>query len=323
MRAIVHLLRSFLSSCIDGKFLVFTLFLVLSAVFWLLMTLNESYEQEIAVPVSITDVPDNIVLTSDQRDTLTVIVRDKGFVLLDYMYGDGAGTVKIPFKTYTRTSSQGSVTAAELQRLVYQKLENTTRIQSIRPAHYDYFFNYGARKRVPVRWSGRVLPEHLYFISDVAYSPDSVDVYAPEDRLDSISVVYTEQLNYAGFRDTLRISANVQKMRGVKCVPDRVKIAFFTDVLTEATMSDIPIVGINAPAGSVLRTFPAKATVRFVTGISQYKRLRPQDFRVVADYRDIIAHPTQKCNLYLDKVPHGISRATLETKQADYLVETQ
>lgn len=323
MKPLLRLLRSCLSVCLDGKVLVFALFLALSAVFWLLMTLNESYEQEIVVPVAIVDVPDNVVLTSDAHDTLRVTVRDKGFTLLEYLFGDGVRTVKIPFKAYTRTNSQGLVPPAEVQRLLYQKLAAGTRIQSVKPERIDYSYNHGARKRVPVRWSGRVLPEHLYFISSVDYSPDSVDVFASDEKLDSINVAYTEQLNYAGFRDTLRVAADLQKVKGVKYVPDRVKITFYTDVLTEATIGDIPVVGINLPAGKTIRTFPARATVRFVTGMSQYKKLRPQDFRVVADYRDILAHPSDKCTLFLDQVPHGISRAQLETKYVDYLIEEQ
>ena len=50
------------------------------------------------------------------------------------------------------------------------------------------------KQKVPIRWKGRVIPEHLYFLSDVSYSPDSVTVYASEERLDSIHMVYTEPL---------------------------------------------------------------------------------------------------------------------------------
>ena len=48
---------------------------------------------------------------------------------------------------------------------------------------------------------------------------------------------------------------------------------------------------------------------------------RPEDFIVVADYREIYQNPSDKCNLYLQSAPHGVSRATLETKQVDYLIE--
>lgn len=222
-----------------------------------------------------------------------------------------------------RSTGTGSVTAAELQRMMYQQLSASTKITSTKPDRLEYFFNYGLHKRVPLRWSGRVIPEHLYFISHTEYETDSVDIYASQEKLDSINIVYTEPLNYANFRDTLSVRCNLQKMRGVKSVPDNVKITFYTDVLTEASIKDIPIQGINMPEGKVLRTFPSKVTIKFVAGVSLYRTLSAKDFTVVADYKDIASHPSDKCTLHIKKVPQGISRATLDIKQVDYLIEEE
>jgi hypothetical protein len=104
-------------------------------------------------------------------------------------------------------------------------------------------------------------------------------------------------------------------------VPDRVKTVFYTDVLTEESMDNIPIHCINIPNDKVLRTFPAKATVRFVTGINVFRTLTPNDFTVIADYNEISEQKQEKCNLYLQKVPQGITRVTLINKQVDYLIE--
>ena len=61
-------------------------FLVLSGIFWLILTLNESYEREIKVTMQIKGIPKNVVLTSKETDTLRVLVRDKGWVLVRYLY---------------------------------------------------------------------------------------------------------------------------------------------------------------------------------------------------------------------------------------------
>ncbi len=322
LQGIFPIVRNFLFSTVNKEFLIFLFFLALSGVFWLMMTLNETYEKEMRIPVHIVNVPQNVVLTSDSVDTVKVSLSDKGFVLLGYMYGDGLRPLKVNFKNYMRSTGTGSVTAAELQRMMYQQLSAST-ITSTKPDRLEYFFNYGLHKRVPLRWSGRVIPEHLYFISHTEYETDSVDIYASQEKLDSINIVYTEPLNYANFRDTLSVRCNLQKMRGVKSVPDNVKITFYTDVLTEASIKDIPIQGINMPEGKVLRTFPSKVTIKFVAGVSLYRTLSAKDFTVVADYKDIASHPSDKCTLHIKKVPQGISRATLDIKQVDYLIEEE
>ena len=176
---------------------------------------------------------------------------------------------------------------------------------------------------MPVRWSGRVIPEELYFVSRVTYDPDSVTIFASDEKLDSISMVYTEQLNYANFRDTLTVECNLAKLKGVKTVPDRVRVKFYTDVLTEERISGIPIVGINMPEGKALRTFPTKISVSFVAGVSVYRNLKPEDFTVIVDYDEIRRNPSEKCRVYLKNVPSGISKAKLETNMVDYLIESQ
>lgn len=323
LRSILHTVRSFLFGIVNKEFLIFLFFLCLAGVFWLVMALNEAYEKEYEVAVRIVNVPKNVVLTSEETDTVKVVLHDKGIVLLGYMYGEGLRTLKVDFKAYARNNGTASVPTSDIQRLLYQQLSASTRITSAKPEKIDFTFNYGLKKRVPVRWRGRVLPEHLYFISDVAYTPDSVDVYASKDKLDSIKYINTENLNYANFRDTLSVDCELQKIKGVKVVPNRVKVVFYTDVLTEESMGDIPIVGINVPQGKVIRTFPAKVAVNFVTGVSLFRRLKPSDFRVVVDYNEIMKHPSDKCTLQLRRVPHGISRASLAVQQVDYLIEEE
>ena len=321
IHSIFRIVRSFLFSKANREFLIFLFFLALSGVFWLMMALNESYEREVPIPVRIVNVPKEVVLTSDETDTVKITLRDKGIVLLTYLYGDGIRTVDINFRNYDRANGTGTVSATELQRLIARKLVSSTKITSVGLSKLEFYYNTGARKRVPVRWSGRVIPENLYFISHVEYWPDSVTIFASEEKLDSIKTVYTEPLNYVNFRDTLTIDCHLRKMEGVKTVPDHIRVGFYTDVLTEESIGGIPVVGINMPEGKVLRTFPAKVTVKFVTGVSVFRTLKASDFTVVADYNELSDHPSEKCNIYLQQTPNGISRATLETKQVDYLIE--
>ena len=311
----------FLFSRANKEFVVFVFFLALSGAFWLFTTLNQVYEHEFAIPVSVVGVPKNAVLTSEETDTVRMTIRDKGITLLTYMYGDVLQRVNVSFKTYSRPNGTGVIMASDLQKLVYQQLASGSRITSVKPEKLEFYYNYGAKKMVPVRWSGRVMPEEMFFISRVAYSPDSVTIYASHEKLDSINVVYTEQLNYANFRDTLNANCELAKIKGVKMVPDHVKVTFFTDVLTEEQIEGVPIKAINMPVGKHLRTFPAKVNISFVTGVSVYRNLKPSDFTVVADYNDIINHPTEKCHIYLKSVPRGISRTRLETTMVDYLIE--
>ena len=322
-RSIFRILRSFLFSWLNKEFLIFLFFLLLSGIFWLQLTLNESYEREFDIPITLTGVPQNVVLTSNESDTVKVTLSDKGLVLLGYLYTERLKAVKVNFKTYAKAGGNGTIPAADIQKLVYQQLSPSTKITQVKPDKTEFYYNYGLHKKVPVKWVGNVIPEKLYFISKVAYQPDSVDVYASQQRLDSITEVFTEPLNYTDFRDTLSVKTQLAIIRGAKIVPDATTVHFYTDVLTEESIEDIPIKGINLPPGKVLRTFPSKVNVKFVTGVNHFRRISKNDFTVVVDYNDLAKRPSDKCVLRLQKFPAGISRATLSIQQVDYLLEEE
>ena len=322
-KSIYEVVRDFLFSSLNKQFLIFLFFLFLSAIFWLMTTLNETYESDIKIPVRVTNIPQNVVLTSADTDTIRATIRDKGWMMMQYLYGNRIGTLSIPFKNYDRGKGSGAITSSDLKRLLEQRLELSSIVVAVKPDKLEFFYNNGQRKRVPVRWKGRVIPDQLYFITKSEYNPDSVDVYASKDKLDSIRFIFTEPLNYVSFRDTLVVDCRLTHHNDVKVVPERIRVTFFTDVLTEESIDGVPIQCINVPPGKVLRTFPQKTKVHFVAGASQIRQLRAEDFTVIADYREISQNPSERCNIYLRRVPQGISRATLDIKQVDYLIEEE
>ena len=319
---ILRFIRNFLFSWMNREFLIFLFFLFLSGTFWLLMALNETYEREIEIPVQLVDIPKNVVLTSDTTTNVRVTLRDKGFSLLAYLYGNKTRTVKVKFNTYAKKTGAGVITSAEFQKLIFRQLFNSSQIVSVKPDKFEYFFNYGLKKKVPVRLNGRILPGQSYYLSKAYFTPDSIEIYASREMLDSIKYVNTELLSIKNITDTLVRHVALHKIKGVKYVPDKVKISICPDVLTEESV-EVPIVAVNMPDGKVLRTFPSRVTVTFTVGASLFRTIRPEGFKVVADYNEVTANPSEKCNIYLRAVPHGVRNARISVNQVDYLIEEQ
>ena len=319
----LHTIRDFLFSKTNREFLIFLLFLLLSGIFWLMMTFNETYEKEIVLPVRYVNVPQSAVLTSGESDSIHVNISDKGFSLFAFIYSRDSHTIDIDFTKYALPDGIGSVPAIDLQHMIEQLLPTSAKITSLKTEKLVFYYNNGEKKKVPVRWRGHLKTDPHYFIAKTLIEPDSVTIFASREKLDSIHYVYTRELNYADIHDTLIVTSELQRMQGVKIVPNRVKINIQTDVLTEETIDSIPVVGINMPKGKVLRTFPSRVSVKIVTGMKNYKAIMPSDILVVADYEQFKDETSDKCTLQVKKVPEGVSRATLNIKQVDYLIEEQ
>lgn len=318
-----RVVRNFLFSSVNKEFLIFLFFLALSSIFWLMMTLNESYEQEICVPVQLVNVPKNAVITTDMEDTIHVTVKDKGYTLAAYIYGEGVRPIRINFANYAnRQTGYGVVPAADVLKFIYQRFYTSTKVTQVKPDKLDFYFNYGISKVVPIRMSGYVVPSKAFYLAKTRFWPEVVTVYANKHILDSLQYVKTVPMNIVNFSDTVIQNVELAKIKGVKIVPSVVKIGLYPDILTEESI-EVPVRAINMPEGKVLRTFPSKVKVSFIVGASMFRHVNAEQFSVVVDYNELAAHPSDKCNIYLHTSPHGVRNARLDIKQVDYLIEQQ
>ena len=320
---IINMVRNFLFSSANREFLTFFFFLVLSSIFWLMTALNETYEREVSVPAYLVNVPKNVVITSDMEDTVRVTVRDKGFALLAYIYGEGVRPININFQSFvTRQSGYGVVPSQELMKMVNQRFSGASKVVQVKPDRLDFYYNYGQSRQVPVKMAGIVVPGKSFYLARTRFWPETVTVYGSKQTLDSLRYVKTVPINITNFNDTVVKTVALEKIKGVKIVPNIVRIGLYPDILTEETI-EVPVTAVNMPEGKVLRSFPQRVTVNFIVGASMFRSISSDQFAVVVDYNELIEHPSDKCNIYLRQCPQGVRNARLQMTQVDYLIEEQ
>ena len=319
VRNILKAVRNFLFSGLNKEFLIFLFFLALSGAFWLLMTLNETMEREFKIPMRLSGVPRNAVITGELPDTVRVTVRDKGFTLVTYDFRP----LVFRFSNYAdEDEGKGMIPLADVQKQVLSQMYGSSKLLQVKPGAFDFYFTYGTSKKVPVVFRGKITTNKSYYLAHTEFYPSMVTVYANKQQLDKLQSVEIEPFNYRNLQDTIRQAVKIRKIRGVKIVPPTVRLSVYPDVLTEETI-DVPITAINMPPGMVLRTFPSKVTVRFTIGASLFRTIKPSLFKVVVDYEELAANPSDKCTLQLRSVPRSVSKASLEIDRVDYLLEQQ
>ncbi len=319
VRNILKAVRNFLFSGLNKEFLIFLFFLALSGAFWLLMTLNETMEREFKIPMRLTGVPGNAVITGELPDTVRVTVRDKGFTLVTYDFRP----LVFRFSNYAdEDEGKGVIPLTDVQKQVLSQMYGSSKLLQVKPGTFDFYFTYGTSKKVPVVFRGKITTSKSYYLAHTEFYPSIVTVYANKQQLDKLQTVEIEPFNYRNLQDTIRQAVKIKKIRGVKIVPPTVRLSVYPDVLTEETI-DVPITAINMPPGMVLRTFPSKVTVRFTIGASLFRTIKPNLFKVVVDYEELAANPSDKCTLQLRSVPRSVSKASLEIDRVDYLLEQQ
>lgn len=211
---------------------------------------------------------------------------------------------------------------ADVQKQVLSQMYGSSKLLQVKPGKFDFYFTYGTSKKVPVVFRGKITTNKSYYLAHTEFYPSMVTVYANKQQLDKLQTVEIEPFNYRNLQDTIRQAVRIKKIRGVKIVPPTVRLSVYPDVLTEEAI-EVPITAINMPPGMVLRTFPSKVTVRFTIGASLFRTIKPNLFKVVVDYEELAANPSDKCTLQLRSVPRSVSKASLEIDRVDYLLEQQ
>lgn len=306
----------------NKEFLIFLLFFFVSATFWLLQSLNETFDVELSVPLRLTDVPENVVITTDLAPDLRVVVRDKGTVMLRYLYGAVLSPITVSYKNYDQGNASGrvAISLTDMQKAVQGQLLSSTRIVSMRPDTLEYFFNRGARKKVPVLMTGLIETKPEYYLQKVTFTPDSVDVLAPPAILDTITAAYTLPVHLAGLSASKRVKRSLHAVRGAKFIPSQVEVNAAIDMYTEKTV-EVPVVGVNFPGSKDLRTFPAKVKVTFRIGMSHFKEVTADDFVLAVTYEELMNNDAPKIHLHLRSMPSGVSNVRITPQDVDYLVE--
>ena len=271
----------------------------------------------------LTGVPRNAVITGDIPDSVNIVVRDKGFTLVTYAYGGKLHPITFRFGSYADDDTgRGIVPVADVQKQVLAQLYGSSKLLSVKPGKFDFYFTYGSSKKVPVVFRGRITTNKSYYLAHTEFMPKTVTVYANKRQLDQLKSVEIEPFNMRNLQDTIHRNVYIKKIRGMKIVPRVVRLSVYPDVLTEESI-DVPITAINMPSNMVLRTFPSRVAVRFTIGASLFRTIKESQFRVVVDYNELSANPSDKCQLQLRSVPRSVSKARLDVDMVDYLLEQQ
>lgn len=315
-----EIFKGFLFRLINKEFLIFLVFLAVSTAFWFLTTLNDVYEREIPLQLKLTEVPENIIVTEKLPDSIRVTMRDKGYNLLNFIVNGDRQAISLPFALYTDNKGKGQVTPADIQKILRLRLSETTVITSIKADHWDFYYNHGKKKIVPVLLDGSIITKANYYVTRSSFTPDSVAVYASDEALDTIRAIYTEPLHLEGVYESTRMDVKLHHIHGAKIMPMEVSLGIVTDQLTEVVVS-VPIRTINVPENESLKTFPARIDVRVAVGVKRSASIKPELFNVVVDYNDLPAATGQKLPVRIISQPKGIVKATPINSTVDYLIE--
>lgn len=304
---------------VQRNILVFFVFLLIAIVFWFMQAMQETTTAQLTYQLHITNVPKEIIFTSDVPKTVSISVSGRGWTILQYWSKLDKRELNVNFSDIEKSNSKLILDGNLWKRLTQKDFGNGLRYVSSLPSSLDIYFSNGLTKRVPIVFNGTIKPQPQYLICGIDIDPDSADIIAPIYLLDSIHEVATVPQTIVNLEDTLNTVIPLQTAAGIKVLPDSVRLTVCVDLFTEKTI-EVPIYCENIPANRVLRTFPSKAQVTFHVSSSMINKISSRDFIVVVDY-DKLDNNSKKCNLELRSQPDYVNHVRITPEQIEYVIE--
>lgn len=313
VKTVLILLRS-------KSFLTFLFFLTLSTAFWCFEAFKEVNTVEISVPLRLTNIPENVVVTTELPKDVRITLRDKNSSLFFYRYFQTMAPVEIDFSHYANPSCHVRLPKEDVRRGLKSNFETSTELLGLRPDTLEYFYNYGTSKTVETRLQGKLAPADGYYIVRQELHPALATVYATERQLDTISAALTLPYYHTDLTESFSTQIYLQDVKGAKFLPDTVRLSVEVDRLVEKTLA-LPVQPLNFPEDVRLRTFPMKVNVTFQVGMKEFRNVTEADFKLVLDANDLTDATANTCAVRIVEQPAAAFRLRLSQSEVEFLIE--
>lgn len=302
--------------------LVFSFFILLAFGFWLLQSLQRDYEMELHFPIEYDDLPSNIALEENAPQELTVKIKDKGSVLLNYTISHKQ--LPLPVQMPANPESDEPhlrVSAEAIEAFVKKQLFATSSIVNITPQQIDVKYGQRKMKEIPVRFNGEINYKTGFQLSgEILIRPKHVKAYASESILDTLKEVNTAYTRIDEASKTFSKELKLEPVEGVNFGSEYVAVIIPIEEYTEKTL-DIPINCTGIPSNYKVRMFPASISVSCRVPLSKFKSVNAKDFEITIPFAELYQNTSGFQKVMLGKSPEWIHSATLVPDKIEFILE--
>jgi translation elongation factor EF-1beta len=316
-------LKATLSKSIKSRKLnVFGLFFLLSFCFWALTKLSKSYTETITFEIVYKNLPEQHHVDIDSSKKIKVGVKAYGFNLLKYYFF--TPKFQIDFKSDVAVKNKIYVwDARQNAPKINEKFKNSIEVISVQPDTIRFPYQALAVKKVPVITDISITYASGYDTSStIKVIPDSVRIIGSEKLIAKIKEVTTKKVELKDINSNIEKSLEIEMtdlLKQLKISDRNVIIKGQVEKFTEGTFN-VPVTIINLPADTNINYFPKTIPVAYSLSLANFKLVKPSDFRIECDYKDI--NNTEKTFLIpkLVKVPEIVKSARLKQHKVEFIL---
>ena len=295
------------------------IFVVIAALFWLLIKLSSNYTVTEPLTINIKDTPADLVITNGTQK-IKVTLSTSGFELLNYYFKPSSkrkvdiSLEEVPLhkdseSTYSFSSSYAKEKIANFLTLEPSEISFDENRIILNMEQLDSI-------RVKVIPNADLSYEKQYNrIGKIQLTPDSVTIYGPKNEIAEIDNIYTENFTFRNINQNIDINIPLKLEGMLNSDHKDINVKISVEKYTEA-VANVPIINNSKES---LRLFPDKVKIKYIVSLTDYNIIKENSFKVNIDTADI--NPENNyLPIYLTDYPNNTRILSIEPKEVEYII---
>jgi YbbR domain-containing protein len=203
---------------------------------------------------------------------------------------------------------------------IQQQLFGGTQLLQISPSLFPLQYSKMAVKKLPVLANLDVNFRPGYLGEEsVQITPDSVVVHGPQNTLDTLENINTEEFKALDVHQNIDQKIGLEELAGVEFEVESIELYWSVLPYSEKRLT-IPIEVVNLPLGVKVKLFPPEVNLRATLPLSLLSAVKSSDFLLVVDYEDINEGQSDVMEIKLRKQPPSVKKVIWEPLNVNYLI---
>lgn len=294
------------------KILAFSFALLFSISLWVIVNMGRDYNVTMMVPIEVTNLPDDVALSTEVPDNAAVSISGEGWSLFNLYMNPPNLALNVEnqqINMFEQVRQQiGSVSDVNVMQVdpMFLEIETEQRVSKMVPVRSQ--INISTRSQFGV-------------IGSPEFSPDSVEVSGPASRIEEMDAWNTEESEFRDINEDLELEVDLeQPAPGIVVSPGSVSMKAEVAEFTEAEVR-IPVRSRGLPPGRAVTFSPSSIMVRYDVPLEQYsdvQGMRP--FVAFVDYERLEQDTTGLITPTLEKVTeeHDVRLRSFQPTRVSY-----
>lgn len=312
---------------LNKRLLIFFFFLLLSTFIWLLNSLDKEYITELSFPVYYYNFPEDKIETLDLPEYFTFRVEASGYLLLKHRIGKSLYPLEIDIAKYLpeallRDTVGFSIKTSSFKEGIENQLSQQIKVIDIKPENIKFLFAKKISKELPITpIVNYKLEKQLVVKNKLIIKPEKVIVSGPINILDTLKTVYTVKKDMGLISGFVSDNLEIQPIKNLSYSVNNVNLNVVVEKYTESSVK-VPVTIINCPDSISVQIIPDMVSVNYCTGLSNFNRIKPSHFVLIADYKEMNNNAT-KLSVLIKNHPSQAFNIKLFPRTVNFIVKSK